>query len=383
MILTFPGLRRNVLFWFWYTFILTGTDYVSLIGFVLLDTNPIDFSLGTSGEEGLIIQRSSDPISLVSECSNPSVATALSSLSRPLVSVCPCQLCLAIDCIIHNTDETTGLLLFLVPGHEVTYQGHAGVGRPIPAPLGSLALYSAPRKTPQNVDRLGQGEDQPDLILPKKVRGTPTMYADLQFPKSSNFGSMKRKGRGDSTQPRHLIHPKDTTEYAKIKFSPKLSERAELWGAIFIMLYLSPTYFLFINTSLSRQDSVLQSLIRVTPSSEPEGDTLWHCLWNFHLTIFISKINISDLICCKILILYIIYKPRHYVPDPGDFDWGTWLRTPTEDSNWGLQLRTQTGEKGQKNLRRTRGGLWRPDWGPRLRTLTEDPGWGLQLRTPT
>jgi len=113
-------------------------------------------------------------------------------------------------------------------GHEVTYQGHAGVGRPIPNPLGSLALYSAPRKTPQNVDRPGQGEDQPDLILPKKVRGTPTMYADLQFPKSSNFGSMKRKGRAEQIPPRHQIHPKDNTEYAKIKFNPKLSERAEL-----------------------------------------------------------------------------------------------------------------------------------------------------------
>ena len=113
-------------------------------------------------------------------------------------------------------------------GHEVTYQGHAGVGRPIPAPLGTLALYSAPRKTPQNVDRPGQGEDQPDLILPKKVRGTPTMYADLQFPKSSNFGSMKRRNRGDSTHTRHAIQSKDSTEYAKIKFSPKQSERAEL-----------------------------------------------------------------------------------------------------------------------------------------------------------
>ena len=111
-------------------------------------------------------------------------------------------------------------------GHEVTYQGHAGVGRPIPAPLGSLGLYSAPRKTPQNVDRPAPSEDQPDLILPKKVRGTPTMYADLQFPKSSNFGSMKRRNRDrDSKQP---VQSKDTTEYAKIKFNPKQSERAEL-----------------------------------------------------------------------------------------------------------------------------------------------------------
>jgi len=111
-------------------------------------------------------------------------------------------------------------------GHEVTYQGHAGVGRPVPAPLGSLGLYSAPRKTPQNVDRPGQGGDKPDLILPKKVRGTPTMYADLQFPKSSNFGSMKRRSRDRDAK--HPGQSKDTAEYAKIKFNPKQAERAEL-----------------------------------------------------------------------------------------------------------------------------------------------------------
>ena len=71
-----------------------------------------------------------------------------------------------------------------VAGQEVTYQGHAGLGRPVPAPL------HLPAKTPPNTD------SQPQLIAPKKVRGTPTMYADLQFPKAANSGAMARRGAG-------------------------------------------------------------------------------------------------------------------------------------------------------------------------------------------
>jgi len=81
-------------------------------------------------------------------------------------------------------------------------------------------LYPVPRKTPQNADSgsnsgtdLGGGE----LIRPRRVFGVPTMYADLQFPRSSNFGSMKRKGE---TQP--------PPHYARIQFSPNRSEKADL-----------------------------------------------------------------------------------------------------------------------------------------------------------
>ena len=110
----------------------------------------------------------------------------------------------------------------------MTYQGHAGVGRPVPSPL-----YSSPhRKTPQNSDRLtASSEDDSKLISPKKVKGTPTMYADLQFPKSSNSGDMKRGGRNmrariESERDRFL--PRHKTEYGRIVFNPAFAERANV-----------------------------------------------------------------------------------------------------------------------------------------------------------
>ena len=103
----------------------------------------------------------------------------------------------------------------------MTYQGHAGVGRPVPAPL-----YSSPhRKTPQNSDRTlpASSEDDSKLISPKKVKGTPTMYADLQFPKSSNSGDMKRRAL---MAEREKFVPR--TEYGRIVFNPAFAERANL-----------------------------------------------------------------------------------------------------------------------------------------------------------
>ena len=101
------------------------------------------------------------------------------------------------------TDQT--FIIVFISGQEVTYKGHAGVGRPVPAPFCTSTpsyLYSSPRRE--------------ELIQPKKVRGTPTMYADLQFPTSSNFGSMKRRSR------------ERETDYVRIKFNPHVAERAEL-----------------------------------------------------------------------------------------------------------------------------------------------------------
>ena len=66
-----------------------------------------------------------------------------------------------------------------------------------------------------------------DIILPRKIRGTPTMYADLQFPKSSNFGSMKR-GDEQKLKQKHVVQSKNDPEYARIRFFPKTSEQAEL-----------------------------------------------------------------------------------------------------------------------------------------------------------
>ena len=56
-----------------------------------------------------------------------------------------------------------------------------------------------------------------ELIKPRKVRGTPTMYADLQFPTSSNHGSMKRRRSRERE-----------TDYVRIKFNPDRAEQAEL-----------------------------------------------------------------------------------------------------------------------------------------------------------
>ena len=105
----------------------------------------------------------------------------------------------------------------------MTYQGHAGVGRPVPSPL-----YSSPhRKTPQNSDRTlpASSEDDSKLISPKKVKGTPTMYADLQFPKSSNSGDMKRALRAEREK---FVPRQNRTEYGRIVFNPAFAERANL-----------------------------------------------------------------------------------------------------------------------------------------------------------
>ena len=84
----------------------------------------------------------------------------------------------------------------------------------------NFLLSSLPRQSPI--------EDAPTsgLILPKKVRGTPTMYADLQFPKSSNSGDLKRRARLENEIDRFL--PKHKTEYGRIVFNPAFAERANL-----------------------------------------------------------------------------------------------------------------------------------------------------------
>ena len=70
------------------------------------------------------------------------------------------------------------------------------------------------------------------LITPKKVRGTPTMYADLQFPKSSNFGDMKRgeqrNMRARIEAERDSFLPRHKTEYGRVVFNPAFAERANL-----------------------------------------------------------------------------------------------------------------------------------------------------------
>jgi hypothetical protein len=124
----------------------------------------------------------------------------------------------------------------------VTYRGHAGLGRPIPAPF----LLGPP---PGLHER--EGAEQ---IQPRKVRGTPTMYADLQFPSSSNFGSMKRRpgaGRRESETAAvggrlpvdpmgnvilrsreagglRSVNKERETDYVRIRFNPNLAERVEL-----------------------------------------------------------------------------------------------------------------------------------------------------------
>ena len=71
------------------------------------------------------------------------------------------------------------------------------------------------------------------------------MYADLQFPRSSNFGSMKRRGEAEVNivivivnsiiifimlQALPPSHP--PSHYARIQFSPSRSEKADLWQII-------------------------------------------------------------------------------------------------------------------------------------------------------
>ena len=65
-----------------------------------------------------------------------------------------------------------------------------------------------------------------ELISPKKVRGTPTMYADLQFPKSSNSGDLKKRQQRLEEKDKFL--PKHRTEYGRIVFNPAFAERANL-----------------------------------------------------------------------------------------------------------------------------------------------------------
>ena len=139
----------------------------------------------------------------------------------------------------------------LGPGPPQQRPGHSHAppqGRPPP-----------PRKTPQNVDIRPvrspgpEADDQRDgagLIAPRKVRGTPTMYADLQFPKSSNSGDMKRDmerdlkmkrdmdrdlKRGEQRNMRARIEaerdsflPRHKTEYGRVVFNPAFAERANL-----------------------------------------------------------------------------------------------------------------------------------------------------------
>ena len=52
------------------------------------------------------------------------------------------------------------------------------------------------------------------------------MYADLQFPKSSNSGDLKRRARLENEIDRFL--PKHKTEYGRIVFNPAFAERANL-----------------------------------------------------------------------------------------------------------------------------------------------------------
>ena len=152
-------------------------------------------------------------------------------------------------------------LLYL--GQELTYKGHAGLGRPVPAPFfgakqhiatpvavaappyltsspkgDSLiptipasaqgAFPASPPPPAPGTSRHHQGSTGlspsppppgSQLIQPRKVRGTPTMYADLQFPTSSNNGSMKR---------RRLTSRERETDYVRIKFNPARAEQAEL-----------------------------------------------------------------------------------------------------------------------------------------------------------
>jgi hypothetical protein len=131
-------------------------------------------------------------------------------------------------------------LFFVFSGQEVTYRGHAGLGRPVPSPF----LLGPPP---------GHYAREEDQILPRKVRGTPTLYADLLFPSSSNFGSMKRRpaGRRDpaaagagggqveagnvilrSREGASHLSPTNRereTDYVRIRFNPNLAERVELW----------------------------------------------------------------------------------------------------------------------------------------------------------
>ena len=85
-------------------------------------------------------------------------------------------------------------------------------------------------------------EDTPTsgLILPKKVRGTPTMYADLQFPKSSNSGDLKRRARLENEIDRFL--PKHKTEYGRIVFNPAFAERANLWSCKMLLFMCLSVY---------------------------------------------------------------------------------------------------------------------------------------------
>ena len=79
--------------------------------------------------------------------------------------------------------------------------------------------------------------NESELIQPKKVVGTPTMYAHLQFPTSSNYGSMKRRRSWERESERRRSQEREAgrrrsrereTDYVRIKFNPEGAERAEL-----------------------------------------------------------------------------------------------------------------------------------------------------------
>ena len=128
---------------------------------------------------------------------------------------------------INSGNYCNALTTLFFPGKELTYRGHAGLGRPIPAPF--CMAKPLPAQLLLNTPGSAAGSDR--LIQPKKVRGTPTMYADLQFPVSSNCGSMRRRidGTGNDTN----------TEYVRIKFNPGRAERADLWHIVLITVVLA------------------------------------------------------------------------------------------------------------------------------------------------
>ena len=53
------------------------------------------------------------------------------------------------------------------------------------------------------------------------------MYADLQFPKSSNDGDMKRE-RARQAEREKFVPRQAKTEYGRIVFNPAYAERANL-----------------------------------------------------------------------------------------------------------------------------------------------------------
>ena len=54
------------------------------------------------------------------------------------------------------------------------------------------------------------------------------MYADLQFPKSSNSGDLKRGERAMQAEREKFVPRPARTEYGRIVFNPAYAERANL-----------------------------------------------------------------------------------------------------------------------------------------------------------